>query len=215
MAIRPVVRPAQRLYLVTPPLSGPASLPVDFGELLAAAAVAAVLLRLAPADERGLTNAIKALAPTIQGAGAAMLVDGHVELVGRSGADGAHLVDVEALAAALPHLKPDRIAGAGGLESRHDAMLAAERGADYVMFGEPDGAGERPALEALVERIAWWSELFECPCVAYADSAAEVASLAAAGADFIALGPYAFSDPRGLGAALTQAAAHLAAEVSA
>ena len=35
-------------------------------------------------------------------------------------------------------LKPERIAGCGGLATRHDAMLAAEAGADYVMFGEPD-----------------------------------------------------------------------------
>ena len=38
-------------------------------------------------------------------------------------------------------LKPARIAGCGRLATRHDAMLAAEAGADYVMFGEPDAAG--------------------------------------------------------------------------
>ena len=42
--------------------------------------------------------------------------------------------------AAVASLKPDRIAGCGGLATRHDAMLAAESGADYVMFGEPDDA---------------------------------------------------------------------------
>ena len=38
-------------------------------------------------------------------------------------------------------LKPERIVGVGGLATRHDAMLAAEQGADYVMFGEPDQVG--------------------------------------------------------------------------
>ena len=40
-------------------------------------------------------------------------------------------------------------------------MLAAEAGADYVMFGEPDGTGARPAFAAIEERVAWWAEVFE------------------------------------------------------
>lgn len=207
--------PVQRLYLVTPPVADPAAMPADFGAALAAAGVAAVLLRLAPADEGSLTHCVKTLAPAIQGAGAALLIDGHGEIVGRTGADGSHVTGVEALADALAHLKPDRIAGAGGLITRHDAMLAAEMGADYVMFGESDAQGERPAFEAIVERVEWWSEVFQSPCVAYAGAAEEVAPLAAAGADFVALGPFVFDDPRGLTAALTAAAAQLAAEVAA
>src|ERR1700693_6062670 len=50
-------------------------------------------------------------------------------------------------AAVRPHM-PNRIVGgdAGGLHSRHDAMLAAEVGADYVMFGEPDAAATFPRV---------------------------------------------------------------------
>ena len=47
-------------------------------------------------------------------------------------------------------------------------MLAAESGADYVMFGEPDADGARPPFEAIVERVEWWAEVFQIPCVAYA-----------------------------------------------
>jgi thiamine-phosphate pyrophosphorylase len=204
---------------VTPPVADPAALPADFVANLAAALtgadVAAVLLRLAATDERSLTNAIKALAPAVQETGAALLLDGHVEIVGRTGADGAHLTGTTALTEALPHLKPERIAGAGGLASRHDAMVAAEAGADYVMFGEPDANGERPSFEAILERVAWWNEVFQAPCVAYAASLDEVGPLSAAGADFVALGPFACADPRGLAAALTEAAARLGREVPA
>ena len=55
-----------------------------------------------------------------------MLLDGRPDLVARAGADGAHLTGIEAFQAAVPALKPDRIAGCGGIHSRHDAMLAAE-----------------------------------------------------------------------------------------
>ena len=101
-----------------------------------------------------MISAVKALAPAIQDAGAALLLDGHVELVARSGADGAHLTGIAALEEALPSLKPDRIAGVGGLATRHDSMTAGELGADYVLFGEPDAKGQRPSMEAIAERSA-------------------------------------------------------------
>ena len=112
-----------------------------------------MLLRLKPTDQRTMISRIKALAPAIQNAGAALLLDGHVELVARAGADGAHLTGIAALEDALPSLKPDRIAGVGGLATRHDSMTAGELGADYVLFGEPDAKGQRPSVEAIAERL--------------------------------------------------------------
>jgi thiamine-phosphate pyrophosphorylase len=130
-------------------------------------------------------------------------------MVGRAGADGAHLTGIEAFKAALATLKPDRIAGCGGLGTRHDAMVAAEAGADYVMFGEPDAAGARPSLAAVADRLSWWAEVFEVPCVGFAASLQEVEPLAAAGADFVALGDCVFSDARGCATALADAARRL------
>jgi thiamine-phosphate pyrophosphorylase len=168
--------------------------------------IAAVLLRSRDPDERTRIDHAKALAPPVQGKGAALLLDGDADLVARAGADGAHLTGFDAFKPALATLKPDRIAGCGGLGTRHDAMLAAEAGADYVMFGEPDGAGERPSLAAITDRLSWWAEVFEVPCVGFAASLNEVGPLAAAGADFVALGDCVFSDARGFAAALADAA---------
>ena len=53
----------------------------------------------------------------------------------------------------LPQLQPSRIAGVGGLATRHDSMVAGEAGADYVLFGEPAADGTRPSLEAIAERL--------------------------------------------------------------
>jgi Thiamine monophosphate synthase len=143
-----------RLYLVTPRLADAAALAREVGDAIAAGDVAAVLVRLDPSDERTLIKRVKAIADTVQRRDTALLLDGYPEIVARAGADGAHLTGVPALTAALDALKPDRIAGAGGLRSRHDAMLAGEAGADYVMFGEPDRLGVRPPLDALVERLS-------------------------------------------------------------
>lgn len=197
-------RPAPRLYLVTPVTGEPSRLVADLPGALAAADIAAVLLRLEPADERTLINRVKAIAPIVQKADAALILDGHAGLVARAGADGAHLASPDEFAAAVAGLKPDRIAGAGGLSTRHDAMVVAEAGADYVMFGEPDADGHRPSFDAVLDRVAWWAEVFQTPCVACAAAADEVEPLAQAGADFIAIGDFAFADPRGLAAALRE-----------
>jgi thiamine-phosphate pyrophosphorylase len=195
---------------VTPPLADPAALADGLAAALGSADVAAVLLRLGAADERSLINGVKTVAPVVQGKGVALLLAGHAELVARAGADGAHLAGIEAFTAALPSLKPERIAGCGNLETRHDAMLAAEKGADYVMFGEPDEDDHRPAFDAVVDRVAWWAEVFEIPCVGFAAAPEEVAPLVAAGADFVALGDWIFTDARGPAAAVADVARQLA-----
>ncbi len=202
-------RPAPRLYLVTPPVADAPAFSAQLAAALAAGDVAAVLLRLAAADERTQINRAKALAPIVQDKGAALLLDGHADLVARAGADGAHLTGIAAFTDALQQLKPEWIAGVGGLATRHDAMSAAEAGADYVMFGEPGEAGQRPSFDAIEERIAWWAEVFEAPCVGYAASDEEVAPLAKAGADFVALGDWLWRDAPAIAATVARAAGQL------
>ena len=205
----PPPRPAPRLYLATPAVDDPAAFVAELPGLLAAADVAAVLLRLKETDQRTMITRIKALAPPVQKAGAALLIDGRAELVARGGADGAHLPGIAALKEALPSLKPDRIAGVGGLTTRHHSMDAGEIGADYVLFGEPDAKGQRPSSQAIAERLDWWAELFEPPCVGFATSLEEAHDFAASGADFVLVGEFVWSDPRGPKAALIEVDAEI------
>jgi thiamine-phosphate pyrophosphorylase len=203
MAAKPVPpRPVPRLYLATPVVDDPSTLIAGLAGLLAEADIAAVLVRLTPAEPRSMISRAKALAAAVQPGGAALLLDGHVDLVARSGADGAHLTGIAAMQEALPSLKPDRIAGVGGLSTRHDSMTAGEAGADYVLFGEPDAHGRRPSVEAIAERLQWWAELFEPPCVVFAATQEEAAEFAAAGADFVLVGDVIWADRRGAAAAL-------------
>jgi len=117
-------RPDPRLYLVSPEIADASAFAGALAAALAGADVAAVLLRLAGPDERSLINIGKKLAPLIQDAGAALLLAGHPDIVARVGADGAHLTGIDAFSAARTALQPERIAGCGGLTTRHDAMLA-------------------------------------------------------------------------------------------
>src|SRR4051812_32603263 len=99
-------RPAPQLYLVTPSVRDAEAFGRDLKSALGAAQVAAVLLRLAPGGESELVGRIKLLAFIAEQAGAALILDGNVDLVGRSGADGAHLTGIHALDGAIGRLKP-------------------------------------------------------------------------------------------------------------
>ena len=212
MASRPkhvAPRPAPRLYLTTPGIVDPSAFAPRLSAALDAGDVAAVLVRLADADERMLINCAKALAALTQNKDVALVLEGRADLVARAGADGAHLSGLARFSNAVERLKPDRIAGAGGLVTRHDAMLVAEQGADYVMFGEPNLEDKRPVLSAIEERVAWWAEVFEIPCVGYAASLDDITPLVAAGADFIALGDFLWRDAGAIASMISKASEHL------
>jgi thiamine-phosphate pyrophosphorylase len=57
-------------------------------------------------------------------------------------------------------------------------------------------------MEAIAERLQWWDELFEPPCIGFAASRDEASEFAGAGADFVLFGDFIWADPRGAEAAL-------------
>src|ERR1700692_2915057 len=107
-----------RLYLATPEVDDASPLITGLPGLLASADVAAVLVRLKPVDQRTMISRVKALAPVIQNSGAALLLDGHVELVARGGADGAHLTGIADMEPGRPPPRPPPLSGSGGLSPR-------------------------------------------------------------------------------------------------
>ncbi len=181
--------PSCSIYLVTPPLTlaaAPAFASV-FAEVLGAARVASARVRFAPGADADAKAIVAPLLKAAVSAECALVLDGDPRRAARLGADGAHVEGVgEALEAAIGSLKPERIVGVGALRTRDDAMTAGEEGADYVMFGEPYGSVPAMAPELLLERVRWWAEIFETPCVAWAESLETARRLAAARADFVA-----------------------------
>jgi thiamine-phosphate pyrophosphorylase len=187
-----------QLYLFTPALRAADldAFGVLLAEALGSADIACVLARLAPGAEGDAKKIAARLIEIAAPTGAALLIDNDPRLAARVGADGAHITGGDAeLKEALTSLKPERIVGAGLLRTRDDAMNAGEAGVDYVMFGEPRRDGFTPPADETLERIEWWAEIFEPPCVGYAASLDDVAPLAAAGADFVALGDAVWQAP--------------------
>jgi thiamine-phosphate pyrophosphorylase len=199
--------PATRLFLILPAIADPLAFKPVLAAALAAGDVACVLLRSAPE----LKAIAQSLMPLVQERDAAFLVEGDPRLAARTGADGVHVAfSPDAVESALSSLGQDAIVGAGALERRDDAMSAGEAGASYVMFGEPDERGNRAAPELVLERVGWWTEIFNVPCVAFAGSLDDVGPLAEARAEFVALGDAVWNHPAGPAEAIKQAQAILA-----
>jgi len=202
--------PFCRLYLVAPPglRAGGTSID-DFLGLLPAVLAAGDVACLRLADGLGAA-AIGRIARVAQAHDVACLVENDAGLA--LDADGLHLSDTRpgAVSAARARLGSLSLGVACG-GSRHDAMVAAEQGADYILL-ERDAMASDEEFLALVE---WWSELMTVPLVAgSATTTAAAGAWARAGADFVALDPacWAASDPVATIAAHQQAIDQATAE---
>jgi thiamine-phosphate pyrophosphorylase len=209
-----MAEPAARLYLVTPVLED-ASFAPRLAEACAGGTVAAVLVRLAPANERSLINQVKALGPSVQDHGAALIVavEGEADIAtvaARGGADGVHVQGDPARVRELrERLKDGRAVGAGGIRTKDDAMTLGEAGVDYLLFGEPRPDGSVPSLDSVVERAGWWAEIFETPCVAFAPDLDAIPALVATKAEFIALSDAVWSHEGGPAKGVAEAVARI------
>lgn len=202
-------KPAPRLVLFAPPLDA-ARASTLIGEACDRADIASIILRTGGKSDAEIVAHTRQMLPVAIEKSAALLIEDHADLAEDIKPDGVHFSNFPTQASQLLPLKPRFITGAAGLASRHDAMSAGEAGADYVMFGEP-AAGSRPPLKTILERVAWWAEIFNVPCVAFAAALDEVPALVKAGADFIALDDAVWNAPQPL-ATLEQAMLHLEVE---
>jgi thiamine-phosphate pyrophosphorylase len=177
------VKPRCRLYLqLTGALT--AKLEAQLARALAEADVACVLLGhdvQATDEDRGR------LIDLVQTARAACLIEDDLGLAERLGADGVHLAaDPDSFRKARALLGESASIGVGCGLKRHEAMVLAELGADYVAFG-PSSPSNIDDIDDCSELIGWWAQIFVVPCVAFNIDGIDAAQrLAALGADFIA-----------------------------
>ena len=180
-----------RIYLVTPQDVPPADLVPRLSAILDAVPVACVRLALAPeADEAAWTGAVNHLLPVCHAADVPLVVTDHYRLVAPLGLDGVHLAGSRTpIRDVRKALGPDRIVGAFAGTSRHQGMILAEAGADYVSFGPvraDDALGDDGRADD--ELFTWWAEMIETPCVAEGGVTLEDARRLAPIADFVVPG---------------------------
>jgi thiamine-phosphate pyrophosphorylase len=183
--------PLFRLYLITPPSLVDLAV---FGRTLAhaldAGDVAALQIRLKDVSDEIVAAAVDALMPIAQARGVAVILNDRPDLAARLGCDGVHVgQDDMTLAQARKVMGPDATIGVTCQDSLHLAMEAAEGGADYVAFGAFFPTTTKDAsTRAELDLLTGWQADMVIPCVAIGGITVETAaSLAAAGADFLAV----------------------------
>jgi thiamine-phosphate pyrophosphorylase len=200
----PAKRGPCQLYLISP-LDVGGEFPDRLAEALDAGPVAAFQFRVKDIDQHEAARLAEPLQRLCATREVAFIVNDSAALAKRIGADGVHLGQSDGdprEARAL--LGPAAQIGVSVHDSRHLAMEAGEAGADYVAFGAffPTATKEvrhrpDPAI------LAWWSTLFEIPCVAIGGiSPANGRALVEAGADFLAVCSAVWTDAGGPAAAV-------------
>ena len=157
---------------------------------LAAADIASVILK-AGSDRVLEAGTVRPLVAAIQRAGVAVLLADDARLARTLKADGVHLSSSEDVDAVYAEAR--EIVGSGvitGMDAgvmKHSAMSLGEAGADYVAFGLPHDADD-VARDERIDRVGWWAEIFQPPCMVLdVATPEEAAALADVGADFVAV----------------------------
>jgi thiamine-phosphate pyrophosphorylase len=205
--------PDCRPYLITPRSFDPVPFSALLAEALDAGHVNCAQVWMPGAETDDVKRALEVLAPVCHQRDVALLVCDHVDLVSETGADGVHLgkrpedaEDVSDVVAARKALGDDMIVGASCYTSRHRALEAAEKNADYVSFG-PCFPGTDTSYDEYLstELLAWWNAYIEVPSVAVAGITAEnCADLVRAGVDFLAVSGTVWNHPDGPGKAVAE-----------
>ncbi|MDE2382974.1 MAG: thiamine phosphate synthase [Alphaproteobacteria bacterium] len=157
-------------------LIAPKDLPASEVTACAAAACAAGDCASIVLHESARLEDVQAL----QALGLAVLIaDVEPRIVSRLKADGLHLTHTEHnLLDLRMSLPKDAMVGLDCGTSRHQAMEAAEQGADYVGFRQKAQTGGEPLVK-------WWNDLAEIPAIPLDAATAAEATILAKQSDFI------------------------------
>jgi thiamine-phosphate pyrophosphorylase len=200
-----------RLYLVTPPTIEIRLFHAQLSEALNAGDVACIQLRLKNVSDDIVLGATDTLMPLAQEFDVPFLINDRPDLAVRAGADGVHIGQRDAsYEESRALLGGDSIVGLTCHDSRHLAIVGAEKGIDYVAFGRffPTNAHQAsvpPPTDprADLDLIRWSRDITVMQCVAIGGITPEnCMPIVSAGADFLGVSSAIWNHPDGAGAAV-------------
>lgn len=191
-----------QLYLISPPQIDPIAFGEDLKRAIAGGVdiVGAFQLRLKDVSDDDILQAAETLLPICAAYDIPFIMNDRPDLAVKSGADGVHIGQGDAsYEDARAKVGDAKTVGVTCHDSRHLAMVAGEKGADYVAFGAffpttTKDAKYRPDPEIL----EWCSSMTILPCVAIGGITQENCKpLIDAGADYLAVISSVWSHPDG------------------
>jgi thiamine-phosphate pyrophosphorylase len=118
-----------------------------------------------------------------------IIIENHYKLVRELELNGVHLTDgSNSVKHARKHLGSDHIIGAYCGSSRHNALIAAEAGANYISMGPLVKNKHGNERITPIETFKWWSKFIEIPIVAEGNLNQNVIGKLLSVTDFVAIG---------------------------
>lgn len=196
-----------RLYLITPPKIDVPAFSENLRQALGAGQVGALQLRLKGCDDGTIYRAAEVLLPIAHEYNVPLLMNDRSDLAKKTGCDGVHIgQEDDSYDTARGNVGNEGIIGVTCHDSRHLAMIAGERGADYVAFGAFFPTQTKEALyRPDIEIIEIWHETMQVPSVAIGGITLDnCRPLVEAGADFLAVVSGVWNFPGGPGKAVAE-----------
>jgi thiamine-phosphate pyrophosphorylase len=185
-----------RIVLISPAGVSAGAFEPMFRAAIAGGDIASIILPSHGMDEASYQAFAERIVPIAQDAGIAALIVDDTRIAGRVRADGIHIDGgKQALAEAIETFQAKMAVGAGGVKTRDDALELGEERPDYVFFGKFGYDNKPEAHQRNLSLGGWWAEMVEIPGIVMAGSdLASVETVAATGADFVALSAAVFAE---------------------
>ena len=179
-----------KLYLISPSCLNINEFAILLEEVLSTGLATCFQLRLKNIKDQEIINISKVLKPICKKNNVSFILNDRLDLANIVGADGVHLGEGDgSILDARKLLGPKAIIGVSCYNSKHLAMEAAEKGADYVAFGAFfETKTKKAKTKAKISIIEDWVFISDVPCVAIGGiNPSNCHELVEAGADFIAV----------------------------
>ncbi len=181
-----------RIVLIAPPGAGAERLAAAF----AGGDVASLILPRNGLDDAAFKALAEKAAAAAQAAGVSVIIEGDTRIAGRVQADGIHVETGKAELAEIVDRFQDKMAvGTGGAKTRDEALELGEERPDYIFFGRFGYDTQAEPHPRNLNLGRWWAEMIEIPCIVMAGSdLASAVTVAATGAEFVALSSAVYGD---------------------
>jgi len=179
-----------KLYLISPSEIIVNEFEKSLELVLKTGLVSCFQLRLKNIEDDFIISASKKLIPICKKYNVPFILNDRLDLANKMNADGVHLGESDgSILEARKLLGTKAIIGASCYNSKHLAMEAAEKGADYVAFGAFfETTTKQPKYKAELSTVEDWVYISQIPCVAIGGiNALNCHGLVNAGVDFIAV----------------------------
>jgi thiamine-phosphate pyrophosphorylase len=185
-----------RIVLIAPRIDDQATLKSLIASAAEGGDVASLILPAYGDGEAAFQHRAEILVPMVQAHGIAVVIEDDTRVAGRVGADGIHFEGrKDGLEELIEKFQGRMMIGAGGAKNRDDALELGEARPDYMFFGR-FGYDNTPAPHPRNLSLgSWWAQMIELPSIVMAgNEIASVETVAATGAEFVALSSAVFAE---------------------